>query len=127
MRIWLILIALAAATTSASADDKIFSSTLRLKVGETRQIGIFGAHSSDCIKSIAPGIEILQAPVLGALTQRGDVAYVARNSIRHTCEGARFLGTAIDYTAKTVGTDHIRFDAVFSNGRAHNVVTIVNH
>lgn len=110
----------------AFAEDKTFNSTFSLKVGETRQVGIFGGHSPDCHRALIAQVEILQSPALGALSQRDNVDYVARNSLSHTCEGDHFLGTAMDYTAKSAGADRMRFDAVFTNGRMHFVISVVN-
>ena len=121
------ILLLACLISPALADDKTITSKLSLKIGQTKQIGVFGSHTFDCNKGFLAHIEIIQAPSHGDLSQRENVDYIARNSISHTCEGSHFLGTAVDYTAKSAGTDQVRFDAVFTNGRAHNVLSIVNH
>ena len=110
----------------ALAEDRTSTSKISLRVGETRQIGVFGEHSFDCKTGSLSKVEILQNPVFGVLSRRDNVDYVARNSISHTCDGDHFRGTAMDYTANSVGTDRVRFDAVFKNGRLHLVITVVN-
>ncbi len=40
--------------------------------------------------------------------------------------GATFMGTAVDYTATSAGSDVLVFEAVFSNGLNRRTVTITN-
>jgi hypothetical protein len=126
MRILPQILLLALCVCPALAEDKTFNSTLSLKVGETKQLGNFGEHTLDCSRGLLAQVEIIQAPALGVLSRRDNVDYVARNSLSHTCEGDHFLGTAMDYTAKSAGADRMRFDAVFKNGRLHFIVSVVN-
>ncbi len=96
----------------------------QLRVSETRQGLILGGHRG-CSDSIPPSaIQVVQAPRLGSLSQRQGVPYNAQNSISSTCVGARFLGTAVDYTARAPGADTVALDAVFSNGVAHWVISM---
>jgi len=118
-------LALVLATCSASADETFTIST-SAKMGQPRQLGVYGGHSKDCKSSEPARIEIVAPPRLGALGQRDNVPYVARNSLSHTCEGEHFFGVAVDYTAKAAGRDEVRFDAVFRNGTAHYIYTITN-
>ena len=71
-------------------------------------------------------IRIVTPPTRGTVSQREDVPYKARNSISGTCEGATFMGTAVDYTATSPGSDVLVLEAVFSNGLARRTVAIVN-
>lgn len=79
----------------------------------------------DCITSVPPNaIRVVQEPRLGTLSERQGVPYVARDSISGTCEGANLRGTAVDYTARTPGSDTVELDPVFNNGVAHWLYTV---
>jgi hypothetical protein len=99
--------------------DGTIGKSISVRVGETRQLGVFGGHSKDCQQSILGQLQITQPPTLGDLSQHDNARYVAQNSMSHTCEGKTFYGTAVDYTAKSKGTDSVKFDAVFPNGTMH--------
>ena len=111
---------------TATAADQITHSTLRLKVGQTGQIGVFGGHKFDCTASIPPEIRIVKPPALGTVSQRENTPYTAKTSISGTCIGAQFMGTAVDYTATSPGSDTMVFEAVFSNGLQRRTVSITN-
>jgi hypothetical protein len=127
MRMLIVCVALAAFFDGAVAGEKIFHSSISMRVGETKRLGIAGGHKPDCVTSISPEIDILRPPTIGALSQRAGVSYVAQNSISGTCDGARLFGTEVDYTAKAIGSDVVQFDAVFQNGRLHYDATITVH
>ena len=111
---------------TATAADQITHSALRLKVGQTGQVGVFGGHRSDCMTSIPPEIRMVKPPALGTVSQRENVPFVNRRSISGTCLGASFMGTAVDYTATSPGSDTMVFEAVFSNGLQRRTVSITN-
>lgn len=120
-----VLPACVAAACPARADMSVRSS-LQLRVGETRQIAVFGGHSRDCTRSIPPEIRITRSPTRGSVSERQDVPYVAKYSLSGTCLGASFTGTAVDYTASAPGHDVLQLDAVFENGAQHRTVSITN-
>ena len=114
-----------ASTLPGRAENGEFRRSVQLRVGETMQLGVWGGHRMDCITSTPPNaVQVVQAPRLGTLSQRQGVPYVARNSISGTCEGARFYGTAVDYTARTPGVDTVALDPVFNNGVVHWVYSV---
>ena len=114
-----------AAAVPARAEDRVFHRSVRLRVGETQQLGVWGGHRSDCITNVpVNAIQVVQAPQFGVLSQRQGVPYIAQNSISGTCQGARFLGTAMDYTARAPGTDTVALDPVFNNGVVHWVYSV---
>ncbi|HXW19728.1 MAG TPA: hypothetical protein VEK35_04410 [Roseiarcus sp.] len=121
------LAALVAATQAALADEATFNLSARVKVGETTQLAVVGSHKSDCKTSVSGAVEVTRAPQIGTLSQRYNVPYIFRRSISHTCYGASLVGTAIDYAANKPGVDRVEFDAVFPNGRAHYIISIVSH
>jgi hypothetical protein len=104
--------------------DETISKSISVRVGETRQLGVYGGHSGDCQKSILGQLQIVQEPRLGHLSQRDNARYIAQNSISHTCEGMTFYGTSVEYAAKSNGMDNVRFDAVFPNGTIHFVFAV---
>ncbi len=110
----------------ASAADQVTRSALRLRVGETGKVGTFGGHSKDCTRSIPPEIRIARAPARGTVSQRENVPYVAKVSISGTCLGAQFIGTEVDYTAMSPGSDTMVLEAMFSNGLRRHTVSITN-
>ncbi len=111
---------------TATASDQITHSTLRLKVGQTGRVGTFGGHKSDCTASVPPEIRMVTPPARGTVSQRENVPYVAKTSISGTCLGASFMGTAVDFTATSPGSDTMVFEAVFSNGLQRRTVSITN-
>ena len=116
---------LAAAAPARAQQDRTFRASVQVRAGETRQIGVYGGHGRDCVTSVQPNaIQVAQAPKLGTLSQRVGVPYNARNSLSGTCVGLPFLGTAVDYTARTPGTDTVALDVVFGNGTAHWIVAV---
>ena len=113
------------ATAPVVAQEQTLRSAVQIKVGETRQIAVFGGHRRDCQTGSTPdAIQVVQSPKLGALSQREGVPYVVEHSISNTCLGSRFLGTAVDYTAHIPGADTVALDGVFRNGRTHRIVSI---
>lgn len=115
-----LLAASLAPAVPARAEDGVFRRSVQLRVGETKQLGVWGAHRSDCVTSVPPNVvQVAQAPRLGVLSQRQGVAYIAKNSISGTCLDARFFGTAVDYTARAPGVDTVALDPVFANGVVH--------
>ena len=113
------------AAVMAHAEDGVSRRSVQLRVGETQQLGVWGGHRLDCITSIPPNaVQVVQAPRLGVLSQRQGVAYIAENSISGTCLGARFFGTAVDYTARAPGVDTVALDPVFNNGVVHRVFSV---
>ena len=109
----------------AAAQDQILRSSVQLKVGETRQIAVLGGHKFDCTIGTTPSaIQVVQPPKLGTLSRRENAPYVVQHSISGTCSGSRFLGTAIDYTARAQGSDTVLIDATFPNGQVHRAISI---
>lgn len=108
-----------------AAQDQTLRSSVQLKVGETRQIAVFGGHTFDCTTGTRPNaIQVVQPPKLGTLSQRESAPYVVQHSISGTCTGSRFLGTAVDYTARAQGSDTVAIDATFQNGQVHRVISL---
>jgi hypothetical protein len=124
MRVLAFLLPLALVCGAAHGAEIERNLTITVKVGETRQIGVYGAHSKDCSRSIAPSIHIVKSPTKGSITQRESVSYIVKRSISGTCLGANLFGTAVDYTASARGHDFVTFDAEFSNGKETDNVTI---
>jgi hypothetical protein len=118
---------LLALAQQSAAQDMTTRLSERVRVGETKRLYVACAHSFDCKKSLSGEVEIKKSPSRGRLSQRCDVPYVVRTSLSHTCLGAQFLGTAVDYTASSPGPDSAEFDALFANGRLHYAVSIVNY
>ncbi len=69
---------------------------------------------------------MVKTPSLGTVSQRENVPYVAKTSISGTCLGTHFMGTAIDCTATSPGSDLVVFEALFSNGLQPRTVSIIN-
>ena len=108
-----------------AAEEQTPRSSVQLKVGETRQIAVFGGHKFDCTTGTVPSaIQVVQPPKLGTLSQRENAPYVVQHSISGTCTGSRFLGTAVDYTARAQGSDTVAIDATFPNGQLHRVISL---
>ena len=127
MHYLIVLTTLFGVAGAALADEMTVNLQARVKVGETRQLVVVGGHKSDCKTSVSGEVEITRAPEIGTLSQRYNVPYKSETSMSHTCYGASLVGTAIDYTAEKPGADHVQFDAVFPNGRAHYRISIVSH
>jgi hypothetical protein len=124
MRALLLSFAILASLYAASANDRSFTGSATLTVGQTSQIVVFGGHSADCRTSELGKVVVIEAPQKGSVALRANAPYVAQNSLSHTCEGMPFEGTAVDYTAKAPGKDRVKLDAIFPNGTAHWVISI---
>ena len=114
--IFFFIAALSSCSANALADDHVRNFSYTIKLGATKQLGVWGAHSFDCVRSIAPSISITKAGSLGTVSQRQGVAFTAQHSLSHTCNGQRFFGTAVNYTAKAKGHDVVKYIVSFSNG-----------
>lgn len=114
-----------AAAAPTGAQDRVLRGSAQVRAGETRQLGVWGGHGRDCVTSTQPNaIQVAQAPRLGTLSQRVGAPYTAQNSLSGTCEGSRFIGTAVDYTARAAGADTVALDVVFNNGVAHWIFAV---
>ena len=108
------------AGTAALAQEETVRTSVEMRVGQTRQLGVYGGHRPDCVTSVPPqAIEITQPPRLGTLTQRQGVPYTSAHSISGTCLGSQFTGTSVDYTARAPGTETVVLDVRFQNGASH--------
>ena len=117
---------LTCAVPSRGQDDRTIRTSVQLRVGETRVVGVFGGHRPDCVTSTPPtSIQVVQPPKLGVLSWREGAPYTLHNSISGTCENARFFGTAIDYTARAPGADTVTFDVALGNGSVRRIVSVI--
>ena len=124
MRALLVLTMFLVLAGRASAQDIVVNKSFSVKVGETKELIVIGAHKPDCVTSVFGRVEIKSPPNIGAISQRDNVPYVVGTSMSGTCYGAHLVGTAVDYTGKASGRDSVRLDAVFPNGRAHYTISL---
>ncbi len=110
---------------SRAEDAHETHAAVQLHVGETKTLATFGGHKSDCVTSVrANRVEVSGTPRLGIIIQRENAPYTNRTSLSGTCMGAHFVGTAIDYTARLVGSETVVITASFDNGQVRRIVSV---
>lgn len=118
------LVALLTLAAPARADEPRRTS-IQMRVGETRTLGTFGGHRSDCVTSVRPNtVDVTADVALGTIARRENAPYTARESLSGTCLGSHFLGTAIDFTARRPGVETVDIVPTFDNGQARRVITV---